>query len=46
MIRFLVNIPAGLHTFLKEAARAKGQTLNGLIREILWDWADRKDLNQ
>lgn len=42
MVRVLVNVPAELHGILKEAARAYGQTLNGLIRQILWDWAERQ----
>lgn len=39
MVRFLVNIPIGLHQMLKAYACARGQTLNGLMRQILWDWA-------
>jgi predicted HicB family RNase H-like nuclease len=42
MIRFLVNIPVELHRMLKKEAIAYGQTLNGLIRQILWDWAERQ----
>ncbi len=42
MVRFLVSVPAELHGILKEAARTYGQTLNGLIRQILWDWAERQ----
>ena len=38
VIRFLVNVPAELHRALKEKAGAQGQTLNGLVRQILWDW--------
>lgn len=38
MVRFLVNVPKELHRCLKEVAMAQGQTLNGLIRQILWDW--------
>ena len=41
MIRFLVNVPDNLHKELKKEASARGQTLNGLIRSILWDWVDR-----
>ena len=42
MVRFLVNIPETLRMYLKQTAKTKGQTLNGLIREILWDWADKQ----
>lgn len=45
MIRFLVNVPAELHGMLKEMAGKRGQTLNGLIRQILWDWAERQGLD-
>ncbi len=38
MIRFLVSVPDGLHRGLKRAAKDRGQTLSGLLREILWDW--------
>lgn len=38
MIRFLVSVPDGLHHDLKKAAKRRGQTLSGLVREILWDW--------
>lgn len=40
MVRFLVNIPIGLHQVLREHAKMQGQTLTGLIRQILWDWAE------
>lgn len=38
MIRFLISVPTELHELLKAAATVKGQTLNGFIRGILWDW--------
>ena len=38
LIRFLVSVPDGLHRGLKRAAKDRGQTLSGLLREILWDW--------
>lgn len=41
MIRFLVSVPDSLHWDLRAAARERGQTLNGLLREILWDWAEK-----
>ncbi len=42
MVRFLINVPVELHNIMKEAAASYGQTLNGLIRQILWDWAERQ----
>ncbi len=42
MIRFLVNVPTELHALLRETAEKQGQTLNGLIRQILWDWVERQ----
>lgn len=46
MVRFLVSVPGDLHQALKVQANARGQTLAGLIRQILWDWSDsqNKDL--
>ena len=43
MIRFLINIPDSLHRKLKIEALAKGQTLTGFIRSILWDWVERNE---
>lgn len=42
MVRFLVSIRKEAHDALKEIAKRKGQTLNGLIRDILWDWLERE----
>lgn len=42
MIRFVLNAPEELHQKLKEEAARQGQTLNGLVRQILWDW-DKTD---
>lgn len=38
MVRFLINIPEDMRNTLKSIARSRGQTLNGLIRQILWEW--------
>lgn len=46
MVRFLVNVPDELHMILKENAKAQGQTLNGLMRQILWNWAERNSRDQ
>ncbi len=45
MVRFLISAPAELHRLLRETAKARGQTLCGLIRQILWDWADQQTQN-
>lgn len=37
-MRFLISIPEQLHAKLKAASKCRGQTLTGMIREILWDW--------
>lgn len=42
MVRLLVSMPEGLKAKLKEKAKPRGQTLSGLIREILWDWIEKK----
>ena len=43
MVRFLVNVPDELHKTMKRIARKQGQTLNGLIRQILWDWLKEQE---
>lgn len=44
MVRFLINITNDMKKDLKNIADERGQTLNSLIRQILWDWLDsRKD---
>lgn len=40
LVRFLINVPDDLHRIMKEAAAKQGDTLNGLIRQILWNWYD------
>ena len=40
MVRFLVNVPDELHKILKAFAKEQGQTLNGLIRQILWQYVE------
>lgn len=41
-MRFLINVPEGLHETLKQRSKARGQTLSGLIREILWAWVEEQ----
>ncbi len=38
MVRFLISTTEEMHTGFKRAADQRGQTLSGLIRQILWDW--------
>lgn len=42
MVRFLINVPEDLHKILKAFAKEQGQTLNGLIRQILWEWIETR----
>ena len=37
-MRFLVTVPDEMHTLLKCQSHSRGQTLTGLIRQILWEW--------
>ena len=46
MIRFLIDVPEELRDILKANAKPRGQTLNGLIREILWDWVKKNEQNK
>ena len=48
MIRFLISIPEELRNILRTEASVRGQTVTGVIREILWDWveANRKHERQ
>ena len=41
MVRFLISVPDTLHKTLKSCAGSRGQTLTGLIREILWEWVNK-----
>lgn len=38
MVRYLISTTEELHGALKIAAQSRGQTLTGLIRQILWEW--------
>ncbi len=42
MVRFLISLPEPTRDDLKKAANARGQTLNALIRQIIWEWMERK----
>lgn len=39
--RIGLNVPTVLYMELKQEANASGQTLNGLIVQILWEWKKR-----
>lgn len=43
MRRFLINIPEELREKLLKDARRRGLTLTGMIRNILWEWAEAQD---
>lgn len=42
MVRFLISTPETMRNELKEIAKEHGQTLNGLIRQILWEWVENQ----
>lgn len=44
-MRFLINVPEELKERLKQESKRRGQTLTGLIREILWDWVRDKEVS-
>lgn len=46
MSKFMLSVPDELHENLKTWAKTKGQTLNGLARQILWEWADSNGLGR
>lgn len=41
-MRFLISVPDKMHEQLKAESKRRGQTLTGLIREILWQWLKEK----
>ena len=41
-MRFLISVPDQLHAKLKAASKRRGQTLTGMIREVLWSWEERE----
>lgn len=43
MVRFLINIREDMRDDLRDMAQLRGQTLNGLIRQILWDWLKQQE---
>lgn len=38
-----IRSPDNLHGIIKQAARAKGYTINHLVLEILWAWAEQNE---
>lgn len=42
-MRFLVSVTEQMHSRLKAESKRRGQTLTGLIREILWDWLQTQE---
>lgn len=43
MIQMILRLRAEMRNDLKNAADARGQTLTGLIRQILWEWLKNQD---
>ena len=43
MVRFLISTTKELRDTLKNAANKQGQTLCGLIRQILWEWVKKQE---
>lgn len=43
MKRFLISTTDELHKALQEHAKSQGQTLSGMIRQILWDWVEKQN---
>lgn len=37
-----LTVPVHLYQQLLDRAKYEGKTLNGLILDILWDWAERE----
>lgn len=46
MVRFLISTTEEMWGDLKASAEQRGQTLSGLIRQILWDWAKQNGLDR
>ena len=42
MVRFLISMTEELRNTLKSVANQRGQTLCGLIRQILWEWVENR----
>lgn len=42
MVRFLISMTEELRNTLKSVADRRGQTLCGLIRQILWEWVENR----
>ncbi len=42
MVRFLISMTEELRNTLKSVADQRGQTLCGLIRQILWEWTESR----
>ncbi len=42
MVRFLISMTEELRNTLKSLADLRGQTLCGLIRQILWEWTENR----
>ena len=43
MYQMILRFPTELKNYLKVEAKARGQTLTGLIKQILWEWKETHD---
>ena len=41
MYQMILRIPMEMKQDLKVEAKARGQTLTGLIKQILWEWLNK-----
>ena len=41
LVRFLISISKDLKEELINISKLRGQTLTGLIRQILWEWVEK-----
>lgn len=46
MVRFLISTTDELRNALKVAADKRGQTLCGLVRQILWEWVKQTGVEE
>ena len=46
MYQMLFRFPIELKVRLKAEAEQRGQTLTGLMKQILWEWAEKKEIEK
>lgn len=45
MYQMLFRFPKELKEIVKQEADKKGQTLTGMMKQILWEWVNRNKIN-